>query len=309
MEMKKLMGVVSLAALISVQTPVFAANDATQVATQVKTQIAQGIETARMIANGGIKSSADLASKKIAGALVAKGTEGMIFNLAGPLAAALKSHPSVVVSEKTFPRLAEIAAQSEMIPTAAISSLVEAITEHGTLSESVVSAELAETSGENVANLLPGKIQAMNPETVLEMFIADNEADQALFVDSAASSDAQKARAIAVQTILVNSQLACTSNASFCAAQGKKLAALYVRDGFDQRGDAAFISNLSAGFPDEQAKGTAAQPEQYRAGGINSLEAMSSTILAGKPVTDEALAPIYGCFREGVASTKFTTAL
>ncbi len=299
--MKKFLGLVSLAALIGAQAPVFA-DVKTAVVDKVMTeQGAQAIEAAGMILRGGIKSSADLAGKELAGVLVAQGSEGIIFQLASPLVAALKANPKMVLTERDFSRLAQIATKAELIPTAAIATLVEAVTEHGSLDATTVQAELDETTGEDVSNSLPGKIAGLPADAVLENFRATTDADQAAFNETAASEEAQTVRAEAVKLALTVGPASCSSsNVSFCAEQSKMVVQKWVRAGYNNSGKPAlvFLSNLLQGFPEEK---NAAPAEQYRAGGINALSMLAPMTAAG-PVTDLAAQPLDGCFRRGNAA-------
>ncbi len=293
--MKKFLGVLALVAAIGVQNTSFAV---TAVAEEVIVQ--NGVAAVRIAQEMFAKNLTDASSlvgKEIGGVVLTQQAAQQLGVLASPLLAALKSNPSFKPTAADFDRLAELANSSRMINSATLEVMANSIIKSKGIGS--VEADLALAKSENVANLLPSEVNAMNPTTVLETYSPITEMGRAALAQPAMTAGAEEARARLIQEAIATGAAVCEGNTGACVRSNLQVAEGIIANNLEVTGHQAFISDLFRGFPSEANR---APVSQYRAGGYNALALMHQD----GSQQDPSLKPLRSCFLTGAPAAAGT---
>jgi hypothetical protein len=288
--MKRIFGMIALAAFVGVNA---SAATQTAVVEQVGTKVV--IEATQLLSGGGVKSANQLVGQRLGGVLITEAMAPTVFNLANPIAVALKAQ-NIQPTAKDFGRFEALvsADTAGIVPDAAVKALTTAINT-GSITDASISAAVETVKAENVTNLLPSVVSTMDATEVLARYNAKSEKGIAALNETAATTAAEEARAKALKSAIVDAAAACElANPNTCVELATAGFETWVANGYDQKPEAlSFLTQVHTGFPQESAE-VRAGTSQYLVGHVNAQQALATELAAGQ--LSEGMQPLNTCY-------------
>jgi hypothetical protein len=209
--MKKILGFVTLLALVGASAPAIAVPPVKlDVATVAERGLA--VEAFEAIATKGFTDASQLAGAQIPGITAANA--GQLFLLVNPAVQALKAK-KIAATGKNFDSIRTIIADSGLNAKGSMEALTNQINEHGSLDAASLSTEVAEAAGIS-NNVLPSVATAKSPTEFLAGYVLSTKEGQESLTSRSEDPSADELLGKAYQTAIQAAAELCEGSMTAC---------------------------------------------------------------------------------------------